>query len=509
VRSPDRANLTGGHLLARNTLLNIAGEAAPLLLGLISIPIVVRELGADRYGVLALSYLVVGYLSLFDLGLGRAATQQIGEAIGAGETGKIPSIFWTSTILIFAVGLCAAALVMIAAHSLAYKVLNIPLLLRPQSEAVLIILGGALPFVLSGSCIYGTLTSFQRFDLINTVGALNGIYSLLAPLAVLLFTRNLIWIVGFVVAGRLAAWCVNLTLCLRLVPGLAANVRLSRSLIRPLLAFGGWITVTGITGPLMVYFDRFLIASLLSIGAVAYYSVPYAIVSKLPLLPGAMASVLFPALSATVRSDPKRAAILFERSSRYTLLALFPGALLLCLFSKEILTIFFGVTFTNHGSAAMRWLVFGVFMNGLAYIPYGLIQAANRPDLTAKFHVAEAPFYFVALFLLLRHFGVAGAAAAWTLRAAVDAALLFAAAAIILPRTRAIIGRITYLAVSAATIVAGGTLLPGLDGRIIYAALALTIYAAAGWYRLLDAGERAMIMHRLYSFRFKDWRQAA
>ena len=69
MRSPDRANLTGGHLLARNTLLNIAGEAAPLLLGLISIPIVVRELGADRYGVLALSYLVVGYLSLFDLGL--------------------------------------------------------------------------------------------------------------------------------------------------------------------------------------------------------------------------------------------------------------------------------------------------------------------------------------------------------------------------------------------------------------------------------------------------------
>ena len=91
-------NLTGGRLLARNTLLSIAGEAAPLALGLIAIPILVRELGVDRYGILTLSYLVVGYLSLFDLGLGRAATQQISDAIGAGERDRIPAIFWTSMI---------------------------------------------------------------------------------------------------------------------------------------------------------------------------------------------------------------------------------------------------------------------------------------------------------------------------------------------------------------------------------------------------------------------------
>src|ERR1700733_4030769 len=90
------SRLTSGRLLARNTLLSIAGEAAPLALGLIAIPILVRELGVDRYGVLTLSYLVVGYLSLFDLGLGRAATQQISDAVGAGETERIPGIFWTS-----------------------------------------------------------------------------------------------------------------------------------------------------------------------------------------------------------------------------------------------------------------------------------------------------------------------------------------------------------------------------------------------------------------------------
>ena len=90
------SSLTGGRLLVRNTLLSIAGEVAPLALGLIAIPILVRELGVDRYGVLTLSYLIIGYLGLFDLGLGTAATQQISDALGAGDTERIPAIFWTS-----------------------------------------------------------------------------------------------------------------------------------------------------------------------------------------------------------------------------------------------------------------------------------------------------------------------------------------------------------------------------------------------------------------------------
>ena len=497
------SNLTGGRLLARNTLLSIAGEAAPLALGLIAIPILVRELGVDRYGVLTLSYLVVGYLSLFDLGLGRAATQQISDAIGADQMDRIPAIFWTSMTMMFILGIFAATIIIGTSHWLVYSVLNIPVTMRAESVGVFLVLGAVLPFILSGSCSVGTLASFQRFDLITAVGTANGVYSFTAPLAVLIFTHNLIWIVATLVAGRLAAWAVTLTLCMRLVPGLATNVGPARKSLRPLISFGGWITVTGITSPLMVNFDRFVIGSTLSIAAVSYYTVPYQIVNKLPILSGAMSGVLFPAFSATARTDPARATILFERASRYALLALFPVVLVLSFFSREILDIFFGAGFAEHGSAAMRWLVIGILMNGLARIPYGLVQAANRPDLTAKFHIAEAPIYFLGLFLLLPRFGVAGAAIAWTLRVTLDAIALFAAAAILLPATKAVIARTAWLAAIASAVVACGAMLPGLDGRVIFTAVALAIYVLVGWYRLLHTAERVMIMHKLRAFKFK------
>jgi O-antigen/teichoic acid export membrane protein len=497
------SNLTGGRLLARNTLLSIAGEAAPLALGLIAIPILVRELGVDRYGILTLSYLVVGYLSLFDLGLGRAATQQISDAVGAGESERIPAIFWTSMLVIFALGIGVATILTGMSHWLVYSILKIPGPMRAESVGVFLVLGAVLPFVLSGSCFTGTLASFQRFDLTTVVGASTGIFSFTAPLAVLIFTHNLVWIVAILVVGRLAAWAVGLILCMRLVPGLRGNICPSRKSLKPLLSFGGWITVTGLTSPLMVNFDRFVIGSMLSIAAVSYYSVPYQIVNKLPMLPGAMSGVLFPAFSATARTEPERASLLFERASRYALLALFPGVLILFFFSPEILTLFFGAVFAHYGSTVMRCLLIGVLVNGLALIPYSLIQAANRPDLTAKFHIAEVPIYFFALFLLLPRLGVAGAAVAWTLRVGVDAVALFAAAVMILPTTKAMTGRITGLAVLAGGVVSVGAILPELQYRIVCALVILLVYAAFGWYRMLAQDERQTVLQKLTALRFR------
>ncbi len=65
--------LTHG-LLAGNGMLNLVGQVLPLAIGLVVIPILVRDLGVERFGVLALIWLIVGYFSLFDFGLGKAIT---------------------------------------------------------------------------------------------------------------------------------------------------------------------------------------------------------------------------------------------------------------------------------------------------------------------------------------------------------------------------------------------------------------------------------------------------
>src|ERR1700723_1921283 len=84
----------------------------------------------------------------------------------------------------------------------------------------------------------------------------------------------------------------------RFAPSICSGSRFLRSSVRrgiwhapsvgPLLRFGGWMTVSNIVGPLMVTLDRFLIAGLISVTAVAYYATPYELVTKLLLVPVAV-----------------------------------------------------------------------------------------------------------------------------------------------------------------------------------------------------------------------------
>ena len=83
--APAFEQLTGGRLLARNTVLNLIGQAGPLAIAIFTMPILIRGLGIDRFGVLTLVWLVIGYFSLFDLGIGRALTKFVAEKLGAGQ----------------------------------------------------------------------------------------------------------------------------------------------------------------------------------------------------------------------------------------------------------------------------------------------------------------------------------------------------------------------------------------------------------------------------------------
>ena len=97
-------NLTSGRLLARNTIWNLLGALLPMGVAVVSIPPLVNALGLDRFGLLSLAWVVIGYFSLFDAGIGRALTKLVAEKLGPNEEHSVPSLVWTSLVLLFALG---------------------------------------------------------------------------------------------------------------------------------------------------------------------------------------------------------------------------------------------------------------------------------------------------------------------------------------------------------------------------------------------------------------------
>src|SRR5215207_2112075 len=81
-RAAEASVLLRRRSLRRNAVTNLIGQAVPLLVALLALPVLARSLGADRFGVLSLAWAILGYFSMFDLGLGRAVTKLVAEKIG-------------------------------------------------------------------------------------------------------------------------------------------------------------------------------------------------------------------------------------------------------------------------------------------------------------------------------------------------------------------------------------------------------------------------------------------
>lgn len=479
LEEPSRSRLTSGRVLARGAALNLLGQGLPFLAALVALPLLAAGLGTERFGVLALAWVLVGYVSLFDLGLGRALTQLVAERLGRDQEEGLPALVWTALLLMGGLGLAGAGALALAAPWLARVALGVTGALAGETSVGLVLIAVAIPFVTIAAGLRGVLEAHQRFGLVNAVRIPMSSLSYLGPLALLSISPTLAWPIGFLLVERVATALIYLALCRRVMPSLRQPIVIAPGNWLRLLRFGGWMTVTNIVGPLMVYFDRFLIGGMLSVAAVAYYSTPYDFVTRLLVIPGALAGVLFPAFAIAARQDLARASVLFLRSTKFVFMLLWPLTLVVVAFAFEILDLWMGREFAMAGTSAMRWLAVGVLLNGLAQIPFALIQGHGRPDLTAKLHLAEVPLYLLGLWWLIDHFGITGAAMAWTFRVIFDTGLLFLIggkmARMPLSKLRSL-GVVLGVGVA---MLAAASYLPDLASRVVACLALLTAFAIA------------------------------
>ncbi len=480
--------------LGRSSLLNLAGLGAPLAAGLVAIPILVRALGTDRFGVLALAWTITSYFSAFDLGLGRALTSVIASRVaGTGER-VAPQVAWTSLGLLLALGIVGAAALHLVAPRLATEVLVIPQALQEESRRAFQILALCIPFVVITAGFVGVLTAFEEFGRINLIRGPMGMLVLLAPVLVLPFGRNLVPVAWSLVAVRGAAAVGMALACWRRLPRPGARPAGHDPLgLRALVSFGAWVTVTNIVSPILVYLDRFLIAGMLSVGAVAFYATPYEVVTKAFILPAALAGALFPAFASSVARDMERMRRLFRRGSRYMALIIFPLMLVAIGLAHEGLDLWLGAEFAERSTPVLQWIALGVFVNCIGQVFFTLVQGAGRPDISAKFHLLELPLYILLLVSCIRAWGITGAAIAWTLRVTFDAALLLVASGRLLGLPARALWRVAGLLAAGAMALAVPMLVDALAARLAITVSLGGAFVLLAWRLWFGADERVRL----------------
>lgn len=482
--APVEDRLLNSRLLARNAGWNLAALALPTLVALVTLPGIVRGFGEERFAVMALAWTLIGYLGLFDFGLGRALTRLVAEALGRDDQAEFDRTVWTALQMMGVLGLFSGALLAVLGPNVFVDFIGVPPELRTETLRSVFLIAACLPVVVLSSAFRGILEAAQDFRRSSIVRIVIGVGTFALPALLLLTTRELVVHVAALVAlrsfGLFALAALTVGRILRSRP----HWGLDRVAVSRLVGFGAWITVSNVLTPIMSSFDRFFLGRLISIASVTYYAAPFDALTRTLILPGAVAGVLFPAFSTSHIRKPAQVLRLFWGATDLIFFVLYPAAFLSAYFAPELLGFWLGPSFAQQSSGVVRWLSIGVLSNGLAQIPYGLVQGTGRADLTAKLHLAEAPAYLAALVWLATSVGIGGVALAWTLRMTIDMLLLFWLAKRLSGSSMRQALRHLTIPVLGIPVLAAAFVLDGVGERVAVSLVVLPAVAALGWSRV-------------------------
>lgn len=392
-------------------------------------PIAARYLGAARFGLLGLAWAVTEYLTLFDLGLGRALVKFIADALDRDRRtlNEIVSLSVTAQV---ATGIVGGIAFFVATPLLVHRVFQIGPEMVAEATAVFEIVGLSVPVVLLTSAQRSILEGAQRFDLSATIKMLSSAVSLCIPAIGAVYGVSLAFIMVGILVSRLVICAAYAIAIRRALPGVSLVRRGDWAVARRIFSFGAWVLVSNTISPLLVYFDRFALGSMAGLLAVGLYTAPYEGVTRTLVIPASLIGTLLPALtSIEARAERGRFTRLAASAERTLCVVMAVPLGIVLVYAPELLRAWLGMEYSAQASTAFRVLAVGVFANALAQPLFVTLYAKNRPDLPAKFHLLELLVHIPLTLALIRAFGISGAAIAWTTRVALDLGLLAWAAA--------------------------------------------------------------------------------
>jgi O-antigen/teichoic acid export membrane protein len=421
--------------IKEKVLLNFGSTVLPMTAGLVAIPILIENMGVERFGLLSIAWMIVGYFGLLDMGLGRALTQRIASNLGAGKVDNIKPIISFSLKIVLVVGITSATALFLFSDYLVFNVFDITETYREETKYGMYWVALTIPLVVLSTALFGILEGFQYFGWTAVIRLPLNILMFFAPVAGLWVGESLDIAIFTLFVVRFLTFVALSFVIYRELKGFQAS-RISKEEKRSLLTFGGWISLSNLVSPIMVYFDRFYIASVLGASLVAYYTTPLDLLVKATLIPFAIISVMFSFFATHWHEDWQKVVDAYKKTLAF-IFAIMLAFLIVVYFGAEIgLRVWIDQEFSSNSYQLAQILAIGIFFNGLAMVPFALVQGIGRSDLTAKFHLFELPIFIFMLVYGVAEYGLIGAAWAWTARVTLDCALLISTSLVLLKGKR-------------------------------------------------------------------------
>lgn len=396
--------------LFRSITSNWFGQSAAILIGLFISPYVVKNLGAQQYGIWALIVSITTQLIILDFGVRHSMVKFVAHYRALGDSQGVSD---TSSAALLILLLLAALGLFIVASIIPFFPgwFNIEPQLAEAAKIALLIaaIDGSLE-VACGS-FNGFLAGSERYDVMNSVNVLRLIVGALFTVLALKAGYGIVGVACAAFAARviqkslLAAYIV-----LREKVPVISLRSVNKERLKEVAVYGFWVCMITLAARIIYHTDALVIGAVLTPSHVTTYAIALLIVEQFRLFSQIGSVVLTPRLSAlNAVEDTENSNMLLLKWIRYSQLLSLGLGIPLLVTGAEFLKLWMGAEFAESG-IILQILIVPFFMTVPALAFSNYLLALNKHRVAASIQLAEAVINLLLSLLLVTKFGIAGVA---------------------------------------------------------------------------------------------------
>jgi O-antigen/teichoic acid export membrane protein len=398
-------------------IITLISRIVTALVGIVFVPIYVRIIGVESYGLVGFYSTLVGALTILDLGLSTAISRQV--AILKAQQNKekeikdlvysVETIYWIIAIII---GLS----IILLAHPIAVHWVKAKDLAIPVIERAVMLMGAVFAFQFPASIYNGVMIGLEK-QIPNAI---------ITVIATILKAVGVIFVLVYLsptVEGYFiwqAVITLLLTASLRVFVWKKIAVKNVKAVFSQIQIKNIWPFAAGITGISLITFfltqiDKIVVSKMVLLEFVGYYNLAFLLSTVITQLIAPIQPVIFPKFASLVSQNRQAELIaLYHKSCRWVAIIVFPIGFTLILFAKEILLLWTkNPTLTMHTAPILRVFAAGTVCNCMLWIPYSYLLARGNTKFTLYQNIIASVILVPLLFWWTAKYGAIGASFVW------------------------------------------------------------------------------------------------
>ena len=388
-------------------------------MGLAFIPLYIKYLGVEAYGLIGFYAVLQAWLTLFDMGITQTLNREMARfSAGVHTPQSIHDLLRSLEVISVAMAIVMCLLVWLSSSYIATHWLNAQQLSSSDVASAIALMGFVIALRFIEGIYKGALLGLQKQIAVNVVNIViatmryGGVVGVLAWYASSIKVFFVWQAFSSIISVLLFVYLVYRTL-----PKPNKMPKFSTKAIKEVWRFASGMLGITFLALLLTQIDKVLLSKLITLEAYGYYTLAATVAGGLALIAAPTTQAIYPKMVEYVAQKKQRELInLYHQGAQLISVLIAPVAMMLIFFGKDIVYLWSGdFNLATKTAPILLPLVLGSFLNCLVWMPYQLQLAYGWTTFGIRVNLVAVLILIPAIFLITPHYGAVGAAWVWAL----------------------------------------------------------------------------------------------